>query len=171
MCSNSSCRLISLKLPVILHRFYLIIEWFRYLLLDFPHHSSFLNETNYYLVSKAHLYSPFGRPNLNVSHLSFRPPSCFIGRFFRYDSYGISWYTIGIIYELTISLSSITAVQILQARLLVQPRSLEKTRERAAKTFPTPRTCVSFRVRHSPDFSRLPQMERLLAVYQVLCHS
>ena len=34
-----------MKLPVILHRFYLIIEWFRDLLLDSPHHSSFLNQT------------------------------------------------------------------------------------------------------------------------------
>ena len=51
--------------------------------------------------------------------------------------------------KLSTSLLSITAVQILQARLLIQPRSLEKTRERAGKAFPTPRTCVSFRVRLS----------------------
>ena len=48
---------------------------------------------------------------------------------------------------------------------------VERTRERAAKrargrggtSFPTPGTCVSFRVRYSRDFSRLSHTESLLA--------
>jgi len=51
--------------------------------------------------------------------------------------------------------------------LYYEQSNRERTRERAAKLFPAPRTRVVFCVLLSSDFLRLPQVESLLAGYRL----